>query len=504
MRWTICYLMKGMFTLSIAWVLMVSSLSAQHTIDFTLDAAVDIAMNNSYRVKKLRMDIERTRKRLEAERAGLKSRVYMTLQAPEFESVSNYKWNSTLRRNEIVRENNRLWQMNLAIEQPVILFGYPSNGYLSLNNEIYRYSQLDGGVDVQYYNRYFIRYEQPLFRPNRLRSEIEEARINLRQQELYFSDDLVDLIDDIADDYFDLFERVYRDTIATRHLANLTQAAKIIRAHDSTDSGRLIEQSQIEVELANTRDRIFQYRSEFRMQAARMKQSLRLQPEDSLTVRPTIRIQSAPIDRNQAVRHGFSLNPQLQLDQLRRREQEIDLENAKGDGSFGMNLEMTYGLEKSDPSYMHLWESQDNSYTVSLQAYLPIWDWGRHKADVEAEQIALNRRNLEIQETRSNIQSEITNDVQDVLEYHRRTVTLRENMTKAARVSRISLEQYQSQSISLRDLMQTFDREMETAENFLDAYLGYRNALLNLMEDTYYDYERNMPLLQRFTGEQSR
>jgi len=500
MRVSQSYFGKGLIVMFILWAIPNPRLSAQRTIDFTLDAAVDIAMNNSYRVKKLRMDIERTRKRLEAERAGLKSRVYLTLTAPEFEAISDYKWNSTLRRNEIVRENSRLWQMNLAVEQPVILFGYPTDGYLSLNNQIYRYSQLDGGRDVQYYNRYFIQYEQPLFRPNRLRNEIEEARINLRQRELNFSDDLVDLIDDVADDYFDLFERVYRDTIAARHLVNLAQAARIISARDTADSNRLIEQTQIEVELANTREQISRYRSEFRMQSARMKQNLRLQQEDSLAVRPSIRIRPMNVYRDQAVRHGFALNPQLQLDQLRRREQEIDLENTKGDGSFGMNLEMTYGLEKSDPSYARLWASQDNSYTVSLQAYLPIWDWGRHKADVEAEQIALNRRNLEIQETRSNLQSEITNDVQDVLEYHRRTATLQENMARAAQVSRMSLSQYQARTISLRDLLQTFDREMQTAENFLEAYLGYRNALLNLMEDTYYDYERDVPLLQRFTG----
>jgi len=487
----------------LVWYALSPPVYAQRTIDFTLDAAMDIAMKNSYRVQQLQMGIEQTRKELEAERDGLKSRVYLTLQAPEFESVSNYKWNSTLRRNEIVRENSRLWQMNLAIEQPVILFGYPTNGYLSLNNRIYRYSQLDGGIDIQYYNRYFIQYEQPLFQPNQLRNDIEEARINLRQQELNFSDDLVDLIEDVSDDYFDLFERMYRDTIYTRLVKNLEKADRVIRSRNEADSSRAIEQTQIEVELANARERADRYRSEFRLRAARMKQDLRLDPDDSLVVRPSLHIQTVNIDTKQAINRGFSLHPQLQLDQLDRQEQEIELENTKGEDSFNMNLELTYGLEKSDPSYLNLWRSQDNSYTVSLQANLPIWDWGKHKAEVEAQKIALKRRDLDIQESKSNIRSEITNDVQDLREYQRRAGTLRENMHRAARVSQISLTQYVARTISLRDLIQAFDREKDTAEDFLDAYQGYQKATLSLMEDTYYDYERGMPLLQRFTADRS-
>lgn len=38
--------------------------------------------------------------------------------------------------------------MNPAIELPVILLGYPTNGYLSLPNRIYRYLQLGGNIDT--------------------------------------------------------------------------------------------------------------------------------------------------------------------------------------------------------------------------------------------------------------------------------------------------------------------------------------------------------------------
>ena len=47
---------------------------------------------------------------------------------------------------------------------------------------------------------------------------------------------------------------------------------------------------------------------------------------------------------------------------IEKRDQEIDLNNAKGWDSFHVNLEMTCGLEKQDERYQSLWDEYDNSY----------------------------------------------------------------------------------------------------------------------------------------------
>ena len=37
--------------------------------------------------------------------------------------------------------------------------------------------------------------------------------------------------------------------------------------------------------------------------------------------------------------------------------------------------------------------------------------------------------------------------------------------------------------------------------NLLDAYVGWQQALLNLQELTFYDFERGIPVLERFQME---
>ena len=132
-----------------------NSLHAREIVHLTLESAVDIAMENSYRIKILEMAVQRNYSRLKAERAALKSKLFMNVTAPEYDAVSENKWNSTLRRDEIIRQNTRRWQIDLSLQQPVIILGYPTNGYLSLNNKTYKYFQKnDEGDDVDYYNRF--------------------------------------------------------------------------------------------------------------------------------------------------------------------------------------------------------------------------------------------------------------------------------------------------------------------------------------------------------------
>ena len=476
------------------------SLQAQsrQEVPLTLEGAVDMAMQGSYRVRQLQLGIERTRMYLKAERAALRSRVSLNLTTPEFEAVSDHKWNSSLRRNEIIRENTRLWQTNVSVRQPVILFGYPTNGYLSLNNRMYRYTQLNEGREVDFYNRYFVKFEQPFFQPNELKNDLEDARLNLEEAELEYQEDIADLLDDLADDYYDLFALAYTRKISDDHVGDLERALAIAVELAAEDTSRALEAEQIRVELANARERTQQAASNYRLEAARLKQRLDLDPDDSLAVDPVLDVRPVFVPLGRAVTYGETLRPRLRRLEIRRQKDRIDLSNTRGWNSFRANLEVTYGRETLDPRFLDLWEEPTNSWSVGLHAYVPIWDWGRRKARVQAEQISLQKTELYIEETEKDIRSDITLAVQNLDEFQQRALTMQENLERARSIARLSLSRYAQGMIGVLDLLQSFYRERETADNFLDTYMGYRRALLQLQLFTYYDFETDMPLLQRF------
>ena len=479
-----------------------SSLHAQEPseIEFTLERAVAMTMDQSYRVRQLRLGIERTRSYLRAQRARLRTRVDLDLTVPAFQSVSDYEYNSDLGRNELVHENSRRWQANLSVRQPVVLFGFPTNGYLSLNTRFYRYTQLQTDRDpyTRYYNRYFVAYEQPLFQPNELRNELQEAEYDLEEAEMNFEENVVELIDDAADDYYGLFEVAYERRLYAGHVERLERAVALAGELARTDPSRDVDVGQIRVELANARERVQRAESDYRLRSSRVKQRLRLDPADSVVVRPRLEVAPVTVDLEEAIRYATTLRPALRALEIRRWQNEVRVDEVRSRNSFRMDLQLSYGREMDGPRIADVWEEPRNSYEVAVNARLPIWDWGAGDAQIEAAMIGLQQIELRMEQREVQIEASVRNAVQNLRAYQRRAVDMEQNLALAHRLSDESLDRYAAGESTTLELLRALDRRVETGENFLDTYLGYRRALLDLMELTYYDFERGMPVFESY------
>jgi outer membrane protein TolC len=103
-----------------------------------------------------------------------------------------------------------------------------------------------------------------------------------------------------------------------------------------------------------------------------------------------------------------------------------------------------------------------------------------------------------MEQTATDIESSVSNEVRNVEEFETRALNMQNNRILAHESSVTALERYEDGAITASDLLQSLEREVDTAENSLDAYLGWRQALLRLQQLTYYDFERDLPLLERF------
>ena len=473
--------------------------SHSQTIDLTLERAVGIAMENSYRIRRLELGIERTRLYLKARQARLKSSVALELRSPEFKNISDYKWNSTLQRDEVVRQDTRLWEAELSISQPLILFGYPTNGYLSLNSRTYRYNQHKNDADdTTWYNRYFVRFKQPIFQPNFLKNNITEAELDLEAENLRYISDQVDLIDDISDDYFDLFEEAYRSKIYENEVEDIKRVLDIVEIATDDDPNRKIELLQVRLELGNAQERLLRNKSRVRSEIEQLRGNIGLDKDVLVTLDPEIDIRPFEVNTEEAVRYGLSLRPRLRALEIYKKKEEIDLDNTKGRNAFHLDLELTYGLEKQDEALNDLWNQYDNSYSVSIDVYIPIWDWGRRKTLIAADKISLRRSELAIEEFEEKVETDIRNAIEDLREFQRRTLTMEDHLETSESLTEASIEQYEDGNMTLQDLLSSIKTQTETGLAFLNAYLGYRKSILSLMTKTYYDFEFDQPLIERF------
>jgi outer membrane protein len=490
-------------TMLVATVLPGAPLAAQEgrqVIDLTLERMVDLTLSTSYSIRRLNMDIQREQYNLQAERANLKSSVNMDLTMPRFNLTSEPRWNSTLNKFQIEQEHSRRWEGQLSVRQPVILFGYPTNGYLSVNNNMYQYTQFedDGTKDTDYYNRYYISYSQPLFQPNSLKNNLEQAEMSLESSQLEFYGDVIGMVDGVARTYFGLFEEHYGRTISLDLVANLERALTIARELSVVDSARTIDVDQVQVELANALEDVQSAESSIRSRSSSVKRDLGLSEADSIAITHVIQVDPVFVDMDEAVRFAMELTPRMRQLDISERNSVIRHEETKGRGGFEMNLNFSYGREKRDDEFGNLWQEPDNSYTVNVTADVPIWDWGERKARIAASEITLQQSFLRREEQELEIVSNVRNEVLNVRDRESRTLAMQANMELAREVSETSFQRYQTGQITVLDLILSLRREADTVENFLDAYLSWKESLRSLRRQTYYDYEEGIPVLERF------
>jgi hypothetical protein len=68
----------------------------------------------------------------------------------------------------------------------------------------------------------------------------------------------------------------------------------------------------------------------------------------------------------------------------------------------------------------------------------------------------------------------------------------------ASDITDASIEQFKQREISLQELFQTVTTQKDTEINFLEAYLQFKHSILWLTTLTYYDYEKDISLMEEF------
>lgn len=474
--------------------------SRPDSIELTLNRMVDLALESSFRIQQINLSIERTRLRLRAERARLKSRVDLELRAPTLRAQSEPRFDTQLGATRTFRENSQRYQGELSVRQPVVLFGYPTNGYISLNNRLHRFDEedADGQVRTEYFNEYFVRYTQPLFQPNDLKNDIEGAELDLEDSELDFYNDVVGIIDEASGAYLDLFRIAFQQQIQANHVARLEAALSIAGDRAAADPAVALEVDQVNVELANAREQLQQSFARFRLETSGLKTEFNLPQDADVTLEPVMVVEPLPLDVDRATELALALTPRLRRLDIQLRESEISVENTKGRGGVRLDFSISYGTEKRDGVFGGLWRDPDNSFTLDLEANVPLWDWGERRARIEASEVGVRQTRLRIEQARLDIEAGIANEVRNVDEFQGRALSMQETLELATRITDQSLDQYARGEISVLDLLQTVRRELDTAVTSLDTYLGWRRALLRLQELTFYDFERGLPLLDRY------
>ncbi len=468
---------------------------AQEPIVLDLEMALRYALEQSWRMERVRLDLQRDRYNLEASRAGLKSNASFDLTLPDFDQ-SLTEWIDSEGNPLVVKKRNARYSGSLTIRQPLSTDGVVSlNGIFNRSQDML-FSYTPGFKN--YFGKVFLRYDQPILQPNRIQMQIRRAELRLEGSELSFLEEQIKLMNDISRDYFTLYERTYEEILAGEEVERLEQVYNIGRQIFQRGNMSEIDILQLEVDMSSRRERASSASGRLVREKADFQQQIGLSLEEEISIKKELTFTPVEIDAAIAIERALQFRPDVRRNEMWKEGQEMDLIDRRSWGSINGAISLTLGLEGRGSEMDRFYDAvmnPDQARGASIKIHVPIWDWGRNRAQINSKLTELEKVRRSGEEVRKNIQREVRGIVDRVMEAQARLDLLVTSVNAADRSYRLSLLRFENGTLDSQDILLTQSRLADSKRSYLNAYLDYRRALVDLMRRTYWDWELDQPLV---------
>ncbi|OVE78898.1 hypothetical protein BVY01_04240 [bacterium I07] len=484
-------------------------------IVLSLAQSIDVALNKSYSIMALQQSNLWAERNLWAARAGYRTNASSSIYAPIY--------NEGFRLIEVVDGNPVPKQFGdfrvrgvLDINQPMpwLPFG---GGTLTFRSEAYQMnswtpSLFDPDTDLksnQFYTSLSLRMTKPLFTINQLALNLKQAELSYERQYRIFKRSELDLVYQVTAAFFHLYrnkqelminqEKVQRQESIYGTTKNKFEAGLIAE----------VDAMQAEVDLIQYKNELKASEAQLLQQKALFKQLVGLDLDQAMDVVVDLELKPVYIDVEKAVALGLANRSEIAESRIDIENNKISIQEIDAFVSIRGNLTGYYDLAGfSDPTILYgastsdlfqsSWEvlKKTPNRGITFELEVPIWDWGRNKAQVDAAKANLKRAELGLDDLYVTIEREVTDVVRSVYQAFDRVQMLEKSKIVSEKSFDISLQRFANGDITSVEL--AFDNErLNTAKiSFLSAYIEYQLALADLKRKTLFDFENNRSLVE--------
>ena len=465
-----------------------------------MERSLGIAMENSPNMKQTELALVRSREKLNAQRARLKSQLAMTLNPFEYEKTNRFDQQTS----EWFLNESASSAGTFTVSQRFM----PTDGMITLRNRFsYDYSFTESALAVDpisrtFNNRLNLAITQPIFTYNRTKMELETVQLNYETALLRYLLTRLALERDVARDFYSVYSRQMRLSIVEEELRNNEESYAIIKNKVEGGLLALEELYQAEVNLATSRSSVFN--AELNLQNAKdqFKVLIGLPLDEDFLIMAEVQADTVAVEQQMAIRHALDNRMEL-------RQREIDIENAQfglvqsqAVNEFAGSITASLGIQSNEEVVSELFDRPTSTPSVGLTLNIPIFDWGERKSEIKAAEASLQSAEIDYEVEMIDIEVNIRSVVRSLKNLENQIGIQQKTVENAQLTYDINLERYRNGDLTSMDLgiyqNQLSDRKMALT----NAIIDYKIELLNLKIQTLYDFEMEQPIIPKeLTGD---
>jgi len=497
-----------LFTL--IFLLLFSATFAVEKKSLTLKDAIDIALEKSYQMKVLRLNLEQAEQNLVAARGRFKSNAELRMDVPNWsETVSEIPVKNDL---PVFNTTGFLrYQGVLDINQPL-----PTDGTITLRSQVYHRNVSIYTADLlqdikrkEVYSSMSLRLHQPLFTINRLKLGLTTANLNYERTSRRYKRNELNIVYLVTQSFFNLYRATRQAEIARDNVSQQEEMYNLAKKKFEAGLIPEVEALQMEVDLAESRNDLVAAEGELSRAEDSFKQLIGLKLTDQVGVQTEFDYHKMDVNLEKAIRLALENRSEVREAEIDVQLAHINVKEADAKSEIRGDLFAFYDLTGvSDPNLPYtssvnaLWNSsiedmnrRPNNKGVVFSLSVPLWDWGVNGAEVAASEAQLREAEITLAEQKKTIEREVREVVGRLKEAANRLDVLLKNQEVAQRAFNISLERFNNGDITSQELALDRNRLTQAKFSFLNAYIDYKLAEADLKRKTMWDFEHNHSLV---------
>lgn len=471
--------MKSIACLAI-FFLFVSATNAQRVL--TLEQSIAIAIENNYRMLKSHQNMRSAEANLKAAKNSFKSYADLHLETPSFYETVNEQFDWATQLPRWIQEGSTRYQGRLSITQPL-----PTNGNIIISSVIYRrrlFSNLAGIEEKrsEYSSSLTLSFYQPIFTPNNIKLGLQRADLNYKLASYRYSKAERQLIFNVTNAFYGLVRAARQVEIDAERVKQSHLSYELAKKKYEAGLIPEVEALQLEVDLALNEAQLSSDRANLGRAEDLVKQTLGMSLTDSVRIVTHIEYTPVRINLNNALRLGLENRLELRELSVQKELREMDVIDAERQSEFKGAISAFYNLDGKGDEFEEAVNTEEfnKNRGVTLSFSVPVWDWGKNKAEVQAAKANLAEAELELEEERQLVEKEIRDAVRRVHEASHRAEILKASVELAQKSYDITQGRFEAGAVTSERLLDAQVALAKAKKDDLDAQIDYLLAIADL------------------------
>ena len=388
-------------------------------------------------------------------------------------------------------------RMSLQVQQPLTFSGGQIFAFSSLAN-VRNFEPFDS--ERWQSSPLVMGLRQPLFRLNPFKWNQKEQSIRYKLAQVNYARQLEAASQEISGIYFQALTAQANRDRARINVANNDTIFELSQGRFSVGKIAENELLQSELSLMNARANLEQASVNLERALRQLKTALGLDRQLKVEILTPDQIPTLNVDPDVAVSQALTYSQLVHQQELTELQADRFIAITRQDNRFNATLNATFGLNQTAEGFGDAYNNLLDAQTFSVGLDIPLFNWGRNRAEVKAAELRYESIRLANRQDRQQFADDVYYQAINLSQLRSQVEIADRSVDVGQRRYDIAKNRYLIGKIDIRELVNAQQDKDRAQEQYYQSLENFWTSYIRLRETTLYDFEAGKPLIEENDG----